>query len=75
MATHKQAQQPGPTLGVDANTVRRWEDRGMLRTVRLPGGCAQCFRLADAGQLETFSGFPAPRVDNDLTPLRARSVD
>src|SRR5688572_12460453 len=65
------------TLGVHENTVRRWEERGLLRAVRLPSGVRR-FRPEDveAMRAEMFSGFPPLREDDDVVPVtRVRSID
>jgi excisionase family DNA binding protein len=65
------------TLGVHENTVRRWEERGLLRAVRLPSGVRR-FRPEDveAMRAEMFSGF-APMSDDDevVVSKGVRSVD
>jgi excisionase family DNA binding protein len=65
------------TLGVHENTVRRWEERGLLRAVRLPSGVRR-FRPEDveAVRAEMFSGFAPLREDEDVVPVtRVRSID
>jgi excisionase family DNA binding protein len=65
------------TLGVHENTVRRWEERGLLRAVRLPSGVRR-FRPEDieAIRAEMFSGFAPLREDDDVVPVtRVRSID
>jgi excisionase family DNA binding protein len=64
-------------LGVHENTVRRWEERGLLRAVRLPSGVRR-FRPEDveAMRAEMFSGFAPLREDDDVVPVtRVRSID
>jgi hypothetical protein len=64
-------------LGVSENTLRRWEQRGLLRAVRLPSGVRR-FRLEDiaAMRAQMFSGFPAMGENDDVvTVTRARSID
>ena len=62
-------------LGVHENTLRRWEDRGLIKAVRLPSGVRR-FREEDIAALRTsmFSGFPAPR-DEELTQVDVTPVD
>jgi len=76
MAQLMQVRQVARTLGVHENTVRRWEQRGLLRAVRLPSGVRR-FRPDDVEELreQMFSGFAPLRVDDDLTPVHIRSVD
>jgi excisionase family DNA binding protein len=38
-------------LGVHENTVRNWEERGLLRAVRLPGSGFRRFAAADVERL------------------------
>lgn len=63
------------TLGVHENTVRRWEERGLLHAVRLPSGVRR-FRPEDveAIRAQMFSDFAPMRAD-DVVPVRARSVE
>lgn len=46
-------------LGVDEDTLRRSEQRGLIRSVRLPSGVRR-FRSKDVADLrrQRFSGFP-----------------
>jgi predicted site-specific integrase-resolvase len=65
------------TLGVYENTVRRWEERGFLRAVRLPSG-VRGFRAKDVEAMpeQMFSGFAPLREDDDVVPVtRVRLVD
>jgi excisionase family DNA binding protein len=72
-----QVREAARTLGVHENTVRRWEERGLLHAVKLPSGVRR-FRSEDvaAVRAQMFSGLPPLREDDDLTPVsRVRSVD
>ena len=71
-----QVRQVARTLGVHENTVRRWEERGLLHAVRLPSGVRR-FRLDIVGAVrkQMFSGFAPLRADDDIAPARARSID
>jgi excisionase family DNA binding protein len=71
-----QVRQAAQALGVHENTIRRWEQRGLLHAVRLPSGVRR-FRPEDVEKVreQMFSGFAPLRVDDDVTPVRARSVD
>jgi excisionase family DNA binding protein len=62
-------------LGVHENTLRRWEERGLIRAVRLPSGVRR-FRAEDVESLraEMFSGFP-PVVEEELPKVRGTNVD
>lgn len=65
------------TLGVHENTVRRWEERGLLRAVRLPSGIRR-FRPEDveAMRAEMFSGFAPLEEADDVVPVkRVKSLD
>lgn len=55
-----QVRQVARGLGVHENTVRRWEERGLIHAVRLPSGVRR-FRAEDVAALraQMFSGFPA----------------
>jgi excisionase family DNA binding protein len=76
MAQLMQVRQVARALGVHENTVRRWEERGLLHAVRLPSGVRR-FRPDDveAVREQMFSGFAPVRADDDIAPARARSVD
>jgi excisionase family DNA binding protein len=76
MAQLMQVRQVAQTLGVHENTVRRWEERGLLQAVRLPSGVRR-FRPQDVEELreQMFSGLAPVREDADITPVRARSID
>jgi excisionase family DNA binding protein len=76
MAQLMQVRQVARTLGVHENTVRRWEERGLLHAVRLPSGVRR-FRPDDveAIRAQMFSGFAPMRPDDNIAPARARSVD
>jgi putative resolvase len=65
------------TLGVHENTVRRWEERGLIRAVRLPSGVRR-FRPedVDAIRAEMFRGFAPMTEGDDVVPVtRVRSID
>lgn len=57
-------------LGVHENTLRRWEEKGLIRAVRLPSGVRR-FRSEDVLALrrQMFTGFP-DIVEEELTPIR-----
>ncbi|HSZ12813.1 MAG TPA: MerR family DNA-binding transcriptional regulator [Solirubrobacteraceae bacterium] len=76
MAQLMQVRQVARALGVHENTVRRWEERGLLRAVRLPSGVRR-FRAEDveAVRKQMFSGFAPMRADDDIAPAHAGSVD
>lgn len=77
MAQLMQVRQTARALGVHENTVRRWEERGLLQAVRLPSGVRR-FRAEDveAMRVQMFSGFAPLREDDDVVPVTsARSID
>jgi len=76
MAQLMQVRQGAQRLGVHENTVRRWEERGLLHAVRLPSGVRR-FRPEDveAMRAQMFSGFAPLRADDDLASARGRSAD
>jgi excisionase family DNA binding protein len=76
MAHLMQVRQAAQALGVHENTVRRWEERGLLHAVRLPSGVRR-FRPEDVEKVraQMFSGFTPLEANDDVTPVRARSVD
>ncbi|MGN6187370.1 MAG: MerR family transcriptional regulator [Conexibacter sp.] len=76
MAQLMQVRQAARALGVHENTIRRWEERGLLHAVRLPSGVRR-FRPEDIEQMreQMFSGFAPLRADDDVTPVPACSVD
>jgi excisionase family DNA binding protein len=72
-----QVRQAARMLGVHENTIRRWEQRGLLRAARLPSGVRR-FRAEDieAVRASMFSGFAPLREDEDVVPVtRMRSID
>jgi len=77
MAELMQVRMAARELGVSENTLRRWEERGLLRAVRLPSGVRR-FRPEDIAALraQMFSGFPSLNEDDDVVPVtRARAID
>jgi excisionase family DNA binding protein len=76
MAQLMQVRQAAQALGVHENTIRRWEERGLLHAVRLPSGVRR-FRPEDIEEMreQMFSGLAPLRADHDVTPVRAHSVD
>ena len=57
-------------LGVHENTLRRWEEKGLIRAVKLPSGVRR-FRSEDVLALrrQMFTGFP-DIVEEELTLIR-----
>jgi DNA binding domain, excisionase family len=75
MTSLLQVREAARGLGVHENTLRRWEERGLIRAVRLPTGVRR-FRAEDVESLRSqmFSGFP-PVVEEELPKARGTSVD
>jgi excisionase family DNA binding protein len=51
-------------LGIHENTLRRWEEAGLIRAVRLPSGVRR-FRVEDISRLhdEIFDSTPRRRTN------------
>ena len=62
-------------LGVHENTVRNWEERGILRAVRLPGSGYRRFSAADVERLraEMFEQLAPATEGPVVNPGRKRS--
>jgi excisionase family DNA binding protein len=62
-------------LGVHENTVRNWEERGILRAVRLPGSGYRRFSVQDVEQLraEMFQQLAPATEGPVVNPGRKRS--
>lgn len=68
---------PSEGLVNDSAVSLAWEERGLIRAVRLPSGVRR-FRREDIDGMrnEMFSGFLAPRrVDDDILDVHVTSVD
>ncbi len=61
---------------MSANTVRRWEQRGLLRAVKLPSG-ARRFRPEDieAARERMDEGLAPLRESDELVSAEATPVD
>jgi hypothetical protein len=61
-------------LGVHENTVRNWEERGILRAVRLPGSGYRRFDVQDVERLraEMFEQFAPATEGPVVNPGRKR---
>lgn len=70
-----QVRQAARGLGVHENTLRRWEERGLIRAVHLPSGVRR-FRAEDVEALraQMFSGFP-PIVEEELPTVSVENLD
>lgn len=54
-------------LGVHENTVRNWEERGLLRAVRLPGSGYRRFDPTDVARLQhEMTSQLAPAVEGPI---------
>lgn len=62
-------------LGVHENTIRNWEERGLLRSVRLPGSGFRRFAAADVERLrdEMFEQLAPATEGLVVNPGRKRS--
>ncbi len=62
-------------LGVHENTVRNWEERGILRAVRLPGSGYRRFSIQDVERLraEMFEQLAPASEGPVVNPDRKRS--
>ena len=73
-----QVRQAARMLGVHENTLRRWEQKGLLHAVRLPSGVRR-FDLAEveAVRAEMYRGMPAPAADDahDVVAVDAAPID
>ena len=76
MAELMQVRQTARALGVSENTIRRWEDRGLLRAVRLPSGVRR-FRPEDveAARKRMYEGLAPVRESNDIVSVEATPID
>jgi excisionase family DNA binding protein len=73
-----QVRQAARMLGVHENTLRRWEEKGLLHAVRLPSGVRR-FDPAEveAVRAEMYRRMPAPTVDDtdDVVAVDATPID
>lgn len=76
MAELMQVRQAARILGVSENTIRRWEDRGLLRAVRLPSGVRR-FRPEDveATRNRMYEGLAPLRESDDVVSVEATPID
>jgi excisionase family DNA binding protein len=76
MAELMQVRQTARALGVSENTIRRWEDRGLLRAVRLPSGVRR-FRPEDieAARKRMYEDLAPVRESNDIVSVEATPID
>jgi len=72
-----QVREAAQALGVSENTIRRWEERGLIPAVRLPSGVRR-FRPEDieAAKARMYEGLP-PLVEGDdvVSVSKATPID
>ncbi|KAB2845527.1 MAG: MerR family DNA-binding transcriptional regulator [Hyphomicrobiaceae bacterium] len=72
-----QVRESAQALGVSENTIRRWDERGLIRAVRLPSGVRR-FRRADieAAQARMYEGLPPLAESDDIVSVsEAKPID
>ena len=72
-----QVREAAKALGVSENTIRRWEERGLIPAVRLPSGVRR-FRPEDIGaaQARMYEGLPPLRESDDVVAVsKATPID
>ncbi|MQA74741.1 MAG: MerR family DNA-binding transcriptional regulator [Solirubrobacterales bacterium] len=70
MAELMQVREAARALGVSENTIRRWEERGLIPAVRLPSGVPR-FRREDveAVQARMYEGLPPVTESDDVVSV------
>jgi excisionase family DNA binding protein len=65
-----QVREAARALGVSENTIRRWEERGLIPAVRLPSGVRR-FRPEDieAAKARMYEGLPPLVEGDDIVPV------
>lgn len=77
MAELMQVRAAARALGVSENTIRRWEERGLIPAIRLPSGVRR-FRREDieAARARMYEGLPQLTESDDVVPTsRAKQID
>lgn len=77
MAELMQVREAARALGVSENTIRRWQERGLIPAVRLPSGVRR-FRRADieAAQAQMYEGLPPLTESDDIVSIgKATPID
>lgn len=72
-----QVREAARALGVSENTIRRWEERGLIPAVRLPSGVRR-FRRADieVAHARMYEGLPPLAESADIVSVtKATPVD
>jgi excisionase family DNA binding protein len=64
-------------LGVHENTVRHWEERGILRAVHLPGSGFRRFPIDEVERVAAAmrASFNAPPVARPVTPAEVGEIN
>ena len=73
-----QVRQAAGMLGVHENTLRRWEEKGLLRAVRLPSGRSPAFsdsREIEAVRSRMYEGLPPMDEAADVVEVKAAPID
>jgi DNA-binding transcriptional MerR regulator len=61
---------------VHENTLRRWEEKGLLHAVRLPSGVRRFdSREIEAVRARMYEGLPAMEESDDVVAVEATSID
>ena len=70
MAELMQVREAARALGVSENTIRRWEERGLIPAVRLPSGVRR-FRSADieAARARMYERLPPLNDADDIVAV------
>lgn len=70
MAELMQVREAARALGVSENTIRRWEDRGLIPAVRLPSGVRR-FRPEDieSARARMYEGLPQLAESDDVVSV------
>lgn len=65
-----QVREAARALGVSENTIRRWEERGLIPAVRLPSGVRR-FRPEDidAAKVRMYEGLPPLSESDDVVSV------
>ena len=77
MAELMQVREAARALGVSENTIRRWEERGLIPAVRLPSGVRR-FRREDIDAIKArmYEGLPPLAESDDVVSVsEAAPVD
>jgi excisionase family DNA binding protein len=71
-----QVRQAARALGVHENTLRRWEEAGYIRALRLPSGVRR-FREEDvvAAKSRMYEGLAPLENSEELTPVSVEPID